>query len=341
MSSKGTQIIFRELFSENQRIQVPLLQRDYVQGRDAVQEIREEFLDVLFEALDCYEGDSSQPLNLDFIYGSIEGDKERRFIPLDGQQRLTTFFLLHWYLSWRDSCWDEFENIFSTENLSKFTYKVRSSSTEYFNAIVNFRPQYTPDQIDSVSDLVSDQPWYFRHWRLDPTIQSSLVMLNAIHLRFKATSGFFARITNADNPAITFQLLDMENFGLSDDLYIKMNARGKPLTAFETFKARFEQDLKNIFSGETRMIDNQECSFAEFFSYRLDTTWADFFWPYRNSDSNTFDEAVLNLFRAVIMATRSPENELYPEDFTLLRSSYVKNNYFNFHKYGWLDRGFC
>jgi len=28
-----------------------------------------------------------------------------------------------------------------------------------------------------------------------------------------------------------------------EDLYIKMNSRGKPLTAFENFKARFEQDI--------------------------------------------------------------------------------------------------
>ncbi len=28
-----------------------------------------------------------------------------------------------------------------------------------------------------------------------------------------------------------------------EDLYIKMNSRGKPLTEFENFKARFEQDI--------------------------------------------------------------------------------------------------
>ena len=46
---------------------------------------------------------------------------------------------------------------------------------------------------------------------------------------------------------ITFQLLKLDEFGLSDDLYIKMNARGKPLTNFETFKARFGQDLEALF----------------------------------------------------------------------------------------------
>ncbi|XUP88632.1 hypothetical protein B6672_009185 [Campylobacter jejuni] len=31
---------------------------------------------------------------LDFIYGSVKNDV---FLPLDGQQRLTTIFLLYWY----------------------------------------------------------------------------------------------------------------------------------------------------------------------------------------------------------------------------------------------------
>ncbi len=42
------------------------------------------------------------PLCTRFVYGSVEGIGETRFLPLDGQQRLTTLFLLHWYLAWAD-----------------------------------------------------------------------------------------------------------------------------------------------------------------------------------------------------------------------------------------------
>ena len=45
------------------------------------------------------------------------------------------------------------------------------------------------------------------------------------------------RLTVGYASPIRFLLVGLEKFGLSDDLYIKMNARGKPLTAFETFKA--------------------------------------------------------------------------------------------------------
>jgi hypothetical protein len=335
-----SKIAFKELFEQHQYVQIPMIQRDYAQGRESEKEVRDEFLDALYAALILPEGDKSLPLNLDFIYGSVDGNGVKRFLPLDGQQRLTTLFLLHWYLAWRDGCWEEFEKMFCIEGVSRFSYFVRPSSTEFFDALVVFVPKFEPVAVDSLSEMLTDQPWYFRSWRLDTTIQSSLTMLDAIHLRFKNTSGLFVRITNVGHPAITFQLLNLDNFGLSDDLYIKMNARGKPLTQFETFKARFEQALDGLFGKKTRKIGGQGFPVAEFFSRRMDTQWSDFFWPYRDSDTNIFDNAIMNLFRTVILITRSPENDFFIEDITLLRNKSQKNVYTLFNRRGWLDLAF-
>lgn len=340
MSDIGSQIIFKELLERHQHVEVPMIQRDYAQGRESEEEIRDEFLNALHAALSLPEEDESLPLNLDFIYGSVEGNKETQFLPLDGQQRLTTLFLLHWYLAWRDRGWDEFKKIFILGEASRFSYSVRPSSTEFFDALIGFQPEVAPTAVDDLRSMLTDQPWYFRYWRLDPTIQSSLTMLDTIHLRFRDSSGLFARIINAERPAITFQLLDLENFGLSDDLYIKMNSRGKPLTPFETFKARYEQVLENLYTTETRKIGNQEFSIAEFFSHQMDTQWADFFWPYRNQETHVFDEAIMNLFRTVILVTRSPDNETFIDDINLLRNKKLKSSYTLFHQRGWLDRTF-
>jgi hypothetical protein len=116
-----------------------------------------------------------------------------------------------------------------------------------------------------------------------------------------------------------------------------MNARGKPLTAFENFKARFEQVLSGLFPEKSRNMGGQELPIAEFFSRRMDTQWADFFWPYRDSKTNVFDEAVMNLFRTVILITRSPDGESFIDDITLLRDGRSKNSYSLFHQRGWLD----
>jgi hypothetical protein len=58
-----------------------------------------------------------------------------------------------------------------------------------------------------------------------------------------------------------------------------MNSRGKPLTPFETFKARFEQVLET--SSPERV---------EEFALKVDGAWADLLWPYRGSDSIVDDE---------------------------------------------------
>lgn len=340
MSTLGQQINFKELVRRHGRIQVPLIQRDYAQGRDSQAEVRNEFLDVLFAALTLPPSDESLPLNLDFVYGEVIDGDQSRFLPLDGQQRLTTLFLLHWYFAWADDNQTDFQELLSQNGKSRFTYDVRPSSAEFFDALVNFFPTPEPPAVDDLSALITDQPWYFRYWRLDPTIQSTLGMLDAIHSYFAKTTGLYARIINDDYPAITFQLLDLENFGLSDDLYIKMNARGKPLTTFETFKARYEEALEEQFEHETRKIGDETFHVAEYFSRRMDTRWADFFWAHRDRETNLFDDAVMNLFRAVVMITLDPDNDAYVDHISRLRSVFYKSSYSLFERNGWINKEF-
>ncbi len=340
MSPLSNQVIFKQLLDRHQRVQIPMIQRDYAQGRPQEEEIRDEFLNALHGALLLSPDDDSLPLNLDFIYGSVEGSEETRFLPLDGQQRLTTLFLLHWYLAWLDEQQDDFRRILCPQGASRFSYSVRPSSTEFFDALVKFCPSVSPADVPSLTALITNQPWYFRYWRLDPTIQSSLTMLESIHKRFGGATGFFSRLVDEDQPAITFQLLDLENFGLSDDLYIKMNARGKPLTTFETFKARYEQVLDEQFDGETRTIGNTNVSVAEYFARRVDTLWADFFWTHRDKATNLYDAAVMNLFRAVAIFVSDAESDAYVNNIYALRNRFLKSSYSVFHEKGWLDKRF-
>ena len=48
----------------------------------------------------------------------------------------------------------------------------------------------------------------------------------------------------------------MENFGLTDDLFIKMNARGKKLTEFEVFKSDIMSDSLAIVGGRTSTLSS-------------------------------------------------------------------------------------
>ena len=343
----NSQIIFKQLLERHGRIEIPKLQRDYAQGRPAQSTVRDLFLGALEEALRKPTDDPTLPLNLDFIYGSVEEvENQTRFLPLDGQQRLTTLFLLHWYLAWRDEEWVEFERIFVAEKHAKFSYSVRPTSSDFFDQLVCFRPTLRPEGVPQPKDigpitaLITDQPWYFRHWRLDPTIQSVLNMLDAIHRRFVSSSGLFGRLVDEKHRAITFQLLDLENFGLSDDLYIKMNARGKPLTPFETFKARYEEILKSQFAGIPFPLGGQNFSAAQYVAHRIDNAWADLLWKLRDPKSHQYDEAFMNLARIVALITRHPDNKNYDIDVTRLRNVREVPSYTDFHERGWMDERF-
>lgn len=338
----GKQVIYSDLLNEHGLIQIPMIQRDFAQGRESEWEVREQFLSALEDALRLPADDPHLPLNLDFIYGSVEGDGEdSKFAPLDGQQRLTTLFLLHWFLAWNDNQWEAFDRLFLKDGHSRFTYRVRPSSTEFFDFLVNYRPENTPSEINLVSSLIRNQSGYFRSWRLDPTIQSTLVMLDAIRNRFVDGDGLFQRLTDSENPAITFQLLPLDKFGLSDDLYIKMNARGVPLTPFETFKARYEQELKEQFGGRTRSIGDHEFPIHDFVSRRMDTAWMDLFWAENKGSRNRsakVDQSILNLFRVIAMITRNPESEECEAAIEILTKS--RPNYTTFHENAWLDEEF-
>lgn len=333
-------ITFRQLLGRCPRIEVPLIQRDYAQGRDAEKEVREHFLKALHAALVREPDDAAPPLNLDFIYGSMENDPSGSFFPLDGQQRLTTLFLLHWYLAWCDGQHVNFEGMLWDGKHSRFTYGVRPSSTEFFDELVRYRPDSAPDDVPALRPIVEDQPWFFSHWRLDPTIQSALVMLDDIHHLFKLTVGLFERLTNNERPAITFQLLPLEHFGLTDDLYIKMNARGKPLTPFETFKARFEELLIEMFPTEKRKLGDGEVSVAEFVENRIDTRWTNFFWAHKNAKTNTFDDLVINLLLALARVSLNPAAPKFNQDTSALGDKQLVGTFALFHERGWLTRGF-
>ncbi|WP_437611909.1 DUF262 domain-containing protein [Sorangium sp. So ce834] len=248
-----------------ERIEIPIIQRDYAQGRDsaAVARIRANFLGVLHDAVT-----TGMPISLDFVYGDVVGGTLR---PLDGQQRLTTLFLLHWYLAWRA------DRLEQEQGWKRFEYATRPSARRFCACLVASKPPFDA----KLRAWFEDQHWFQHTWQYDPTIQSMLVMLEAIHERFAGAdcAAAWERLVDPAAPAISFHLLPIESVGLNEDLYIKMNSRGKPLTPFENFKARFEQLLERSCPDR-----------VEEFAQKVDGAWADLLWPFRGSDDIVDDE---------------------------------------------------
>ncbi|GAH65015.1 unnamed protein product, partial [marine sediment metagenome] len=111
-------------------------------------------------------------------------------------------------------------------------------------------------------------------------------------------------------------------------------------TAFETFKARYEQGLKSQFAGRTFDLAGQPFGAAEYVARRMDTAWTDLFWKLRDPKSHLYDEALMNVFRAVALITRRPDDENYVDDVARLRNGWNAPSHTDFHAHGWLDESF-
>lgn len=286
-------ISFWEFIQKN-TIEIPIIQRDYAQGRIGKEYLRASFLKELKEALD----DREKPLKLDFVYGSQENNHLQ---PLDGQQRLTTLWLLHWYIALKAGKLEE-----ASEILKKFSYETRISSREFCENLCRI-DNFEKFVEGSVVDFITQQTWFYSFWKQDPTIQAMLRMLagegetlvdNIEKLFEKETKEDFNYywLLLTEGTPIAFYYQPLENFGLSDDLYIKMNARGKQLTPFENFKADLigyiEQQAKNNEEWK-KLLDVYNG-----IPILLDTEWLDVFWK-NKSENHQVDEiyyAFLNRF---------------------------------------------
>lgn len=243
------------------QITIPIIQRDYAQGRrdEESSRVRERFLKSLYEAI------IETPVILDFIYGDI--DENGVMTPLDGQQRLTTLFLLHWYAAKKDKVPEE-----DYEFLRNFSYETRYSARDFCSYLILFEPTF----LTSISEEIVDQSWFPLDWKKDSTIAAMLTMLDAIQIKFSDIDGLWEKLKKN---TISFYFLPIKDMGLTDELYIKMNSRGKPLTPFEHFKAELEHEMKTIDSGICKRIMR-----------KIDINWTDMLWKYRGNDNVIDDE---------------------------------------------------
>ncbi|CUR58016.1 conserved hypothetical protein [metagenome] len=281
---KGHQTTFVGLFDtpEDGRpaitaIEIPIIQRDFAQGRpdDEATAIRERFLDAIVRA-----ATTDAEMALDFVYGDVKGGLLR---PLDGQQRLTTLFLLHWYVASLAGALDP------AAPWLRFTYATRPTARDFCLTIA---AHPYPGGPVPPSEWIKDQPWYLYPWLQDPTISSMLVMLDEMHKRFDREQTDFgavwARLVQRGARAIWFLFLPVADMDYGEDLYIKMNSRGKPLTPFEAFKADLEETLRPMLRGTPCLRDSHRHDLYEHLTVSMDGAWADLLWEYEKAGGSDF-----------------------------------------------------
>ncbi|WP_147392454.1 hypothetical protein [Bacteroides uniformis] len=175
------------------------------------------------------------------------------------------------------------------------------------------------------SSIIRDQSWWLNKWNADPTIDGMLRMLDTIDsIFFKSWEEAANNLFSADHNTILFQFLKLENFYDPDDLFIKMNARGLPLTEFEIFKRKWMEQIETLYEpAEIKSLKSL-----------IDVSWTDFLWPLRTQrkELKNIDPFFQNLLKLIIGNSTASllSNKV---DFDILFEANKKELSFSYGKY--------
>lgn len=217
------------------RVVIPGIQRHYVQGANnpKAESVRKQFIKEIFTAIEKKQNE----FNLHFIYGPINTNGEDSFVPVDGQQRLTTLWLIARYAVEKAEPSNRKELL---RLLSRFTYEDRINAKRFCQALTCEDSRWDITQ-DPNPDILC-QDWFVDYWKEDETVASMIRMLSTIYEEWNKHQDTITAedILEAIASKIRFNL-KIDAFG--DDIYMKMNARGLQLTQWENFKGKFSEDL--------------------------------------------------------------------------------------------------
>ena len=210
-------------------------------------------------------GFNNKECHLGLVFGSYD-ENEKVFIAVDGQQRLTTVFLLHWYVAWRENKLNDYK-----EKLLNFSWDTRSYSSQFVELLFKIRPS------GNVIDSIKTNSTYFSVWENDPTVKGMLTMLEEIEKQYPNDILLCSQLFSNDCK-IKYDILKLEKDS-DGKTYLKMNSRGRSLTTFELFKSKLLDKYKPNFGHK---FDNEWLSFMIKISATRDSKSADPDIPFMN-----------------------------------------------------------
>lgn len=272
-------------------IYVPEFQRNYLQGDDSNESIKYKRDRLLDDIFNCIES-QSKSIDLGFIYGRVEESyKGKLFYPYDGQQRLTTLYFLYLLIYFKFNKYDEIDSI-----KKKLSYQTRISTNRFIESFLSwildskekdniYNDFWNKDGKD-LKGFIMSQDWFMMtEWNYDVSIINMLSIIVEISGRIKKNLGDKTEIVNFidkdENNPFQFDFIYVDDISKSDDLYIKINARGKALSPFENLKS----DIDKYWKDEDKT--------------KLDAEWTEYVWNQLDvNDKNkekSFDNSFYNL----------------------------------------------
>lgn len=288
-------------------IYVPEFQRNYLQGDDSNESIKYKRDRLLDDIFDCIKS-QSKSIDLGFIYGRVEQSyKGKLFYPYDGQQRLTTLYFLYLLIYFKYKKYDEINSI-----KEKLSYQTRISTNRFIESFLSwildskerdniYNDFWNKDGKD-LKGFIMSQDWFMMtEWNYDVSIINMLSIIVEISERVKYLgdrTGIVNFIDKDENNPFQFDFIYVDDISKSDDLYIKINARGKALSPFENLKS----DIDKYWKDEDKT--------------KLDAEWTEYVWNQldgndknkEKSFDNSFYNLLSNIFYLQYLVGLDPNN---------------------------------
>lgn len=205
--------------------------------------------------------------NIGFIYAYNDEQYQGKYFLIDGQQRITTIFLILLVLSTKEeSLKGKFQSTYTIDGKLKLDYRVRESAHDFMKDFVSHT-------LNETEDFSRSTLYFNNQYDSDKTITSILQNVKVIdnflnsHPEIRVEE-YFDYIEDM----VEFWYFDTNVSEQGEELYIYMNARGEAMQGNENIKADLlgrlnTADLKNSFGIKWEK-------------------WQDLFWKKRGENTN-------------------------------------------------------
>ena len=308
-----------ELFSGKHKIIIPDLQRDYCWGNDSHTEEKKDlvtgFVNNIISQFQVSSNTAQGNLNLGLIYG-YESPKD--YIQLcDGQQRITTLFLLIGSLNKKVQ-----DNPFSQYLISDFEYNqddkepylqysIRESSLYFISDLVchYFINEKEDTEYAKTIDDIKKSSWFFNEYNTDPSIQSMLKAISKIEkILTEQTEEWCKEFGKYLVEDLTFMYYDMVDRKNGEETFVVINTTGEPLSP--------TQNLKPLIIAANSSHNDIPSQWEEI------ETW---FWKNRQGENDTAD-AGLNEFLRWVTILNTDNTDKIKEMLAKGRYSFPKDS---------------
>ena len=291
---KAGKYSIKELFNNRyvSQIVIPEIQRDYVWGKKEVEgllnSIHGDFenykegiaincgseIDTeIRNAFEQYYKKQRFSCNIGFIYAYNDPQYTGKYFLIDGQQRLTTIYLILLVLaSEKTDFRDKFEKLYTFSGLPIIDYRVREASHYLLKEVI---ANYCKKGIE-----IADQSWFHKDYKSDKTISSIVTNIEYIKTYIREKDIINDEFIDYVQNFIEFWYFDTNISEQGEELYIYMNARGEQMQENENLKADLLGKIKspsNSNQSLSELKDEWGIKWEE---------WQHFFWINRKENSN-------------------------------------------------------